>query len=580
MFNFMSKLKIKYKLLLITSFFVVGFIIFGIYALYSLSKVKVNGAMYNEIVQGKDLVADILPPPEYIIESDLLTYQLLNETDKNKIEDLIKRSEELESEYNERHEYWVKVLPEGDMKKYMVEDAYKYAAEFFKIRDDEFFTAIRQGDKEKAESLVNGKLLDAYDNHRQYIDKVVKLADEKNSSVEKQASVFINRTVIILIGLAFAMASIVILISVIISKSITNPLAFALNNLQSIANGDFSRELPGKMTVRKDEIGDIINAIDLMKNSLKNLIKEINTESNKIKEIGSNVADNMNKLDSNIEDVAAVTEEFSANMEESLASTEEMSASSKKIESFIDSMTKESRNGLNEAKTIKDRAENIKSNFTESQNKAQGIIKDVITEVEESIEDSKVIEKIKILSETIMEITAQTNLLALNASIEASRAGAAGKGFAVVAEEIGILAEESKATVVEIQNVTNIITESVNNLSVNSKNLIGFVENEVVKDYKSMLNVADQYSIDANFVNSLVLKFTSTTEELASSINNVISAIDNVVKASADGAEGTQNVAQKVNDITVQSNGVKTQCNKLDKSIQNQKGQISKFKIS
>lgn len=64
-----------------------------------------------------------------------------------------------------------------------------------------------------------------------------------------------------------------------------------------------------------------------------------------------------------------------------------------------------------------------------------------------------------------MEITGQTNLLALNASIEAARAGEAGKGFAVVADEIRVLAEQSKAAVVHIQDVTKNVVESVTNLA-------------------------------------------------------------------------------------------------------------------
>ena len=579
MLNFINKLKIRYKMFIIITFFIIGFIIFGTYALYSISKAKVNGEMYNNIIQGKDLVADILPPPEYIIESDLLTYQLLNETDKNNIETLIKKSEELETEYNSRHEFWSKTLPEGDMKKYMTLDAYKYAVEFFNIRDKEFFPAVREGNKEKAENLVNGKLLEAYKMHRESIDKVVTLANESNAKIENQASSFVNDTIIILIIVAFAIATIVILLSIIISKTITNPLILAVSSLGSIADGDFSKELPQKIKIRKDEIGDIIKAIDLMKTSLKNLISKLTGECVDINEIVTKVVKNINGLDIDIEDVAAVTEELSAGMEESLASTEEMSAASKEIEVFVDNISKEAKIGLREAKEINNRAENIKSSIIKSQNNAQGIIEEVVKEVEKSIENSKVIEQINMLSQTIMQITSQTNLLALNASIEASRAGEAGRGFSVVAEEIRKLAEESKNTVVEIQNVTHIITESVNELSTNSQKLILFVEEEVTDDYNSMLKVAARYSEDGKFIDSLATKFSSITSELLSSVHEVMIAIDNVAKTSADGADGTINVAQKVNDVTVKSSEVIIQTKKLDEIVKNLKQVTTVFKI-
>lgn len=579
MLNVLDRLKIKYKILIIISIFIVGFIIFGGYALYSFSKVKVNGEMYNKIVQGKDLIADILPPPEYIIESELLIYQIQNETDKSTIETLIKKSEALEKDYYDRHEYWENALEEGEMKTYMTEEAYSSAVEFFNVRDKEFFPAVRDGNKEKVESLVKGKLAQAYQKHRESIDKVVTLANNNNSKIEKESSGILNQAIIILIGVALSIVFIVIILSIVISKTITKPLISVVENLDTIAKGDFLSEFPKKIMNRKDEIGDIISSISKMKTSLKSLISEITVECENIKEVVINIDNNMKHLDGDIDEVASVTEELSAGMEESLASTEEMSASSKDIKVFAESIVQDAKNGLNEAKKINMKAENIKLNIENSENKAKVIIDQVINEVEKSIENSKVIEKIKMLSEAIMQITSQTNLLALNASIEASKAGEYGNGFAVVAEEIRKLAEESKGTVVEIQNTTDIITEAVNDLSTNSKKLIGFVENEVIKDYNSMLIVSDQYRNDSEFLNSLISRFSETAEGLLASIREVTISINNVAMASAEGSEGTVSVAQKVNDIMTKSNEVVNYTEKLGDTLIILNEGTNRFKI-
>ena len=579
MVNFINELKIKNKMLIIIGFFIIGFIIFGVYTFYSFSVVKVNGDMYYEIVHGKDLVADILPPPEYIIESQLIAFELLSENNKDNIESLIEKSQNLEKEYYKRHEYWNKILSESDMKKYMTVDAYNFAVDFFNIRDKEYFSAIREGNKEKAESLLNGKMAEAYKNHRENIDKVVTLANKNNQEIENKASIFINKTIFILLMVALIIACLVILLSIIISKSITSPLVLAINNLNKISSGDFSAKLNKKLKSRKDEIGDIIRAIDLMQTSLRGLIGNVTGVSNNIKQAVSNVLENMGSLDSNIEDVASITEELSASMEESLASAEEMNAASKEIEIFVGNITQGAKDGVKEAEKIYSRAEKIKLSVSVSEEKAKTIIINVIREVEKSIENSMVIKQIKTLSETIMEIASQTNLLALNASIEASRAGEAGKGFSVVAEEIRKLAQESRATVEEIRNVSSIVTNSVKDLSNNSQKLINYVQKDVIKDYKDMLQVAEKYSEDAKFVDALVRNFSSTSEELLGSVHGVIISIDNVSKASAQGAEGTINVAQKISNITSKSNDVMIQTNRLSESIEILKQDTNKFII-
>src|SRR3989338_11035651 len=107
MANFIKTISIKNRLLLLVGLSVAGFFIFGFLSYSTLNQLKVNGPLYKMIVQGKDLIADVLPPPEYIIETYLISLQLLDETNPQTINSLIEKAKSLKGEYDTRHDYWV-----------------------------------------------------------------------------------------------------------------------------------------------------------------------------------------------------------------------------------------------------------------------------------------------------------------------------------------------------------------------------------------------------------------------------------------------------------------------------------------
>ncbi len=395
----------------------------------------------------------------------------------------------------------------------------------------------------------------------------------------KELTAGANRIFISIIFISVCVLISTIGVIVFTTKRIVQPIIKSSEYLNIIANGDFSQDMEQKYLLRKDETGIITQGIYDMKNSLKNLIFNIKNESNYIDRQVQDVMDSTNVLNSRLEEISATTQELAATMEETAASSETISSTSQQIERSIYYIAQKSQEGALEAGKISKKAEETKKSVDDAQKKGAAIFINSKEKLERSIEDSKVVHEIDLLTESIMQITEQTNLLALNAAIEAARAGDAGKGFSVVADEIRKLSEQSKGTVLKIQDVTEKVVSSVNNLSDNSNNLLKFMSTDVTEDYKVMQTVADKYSEDAKFVDGLVTDISATTQELLASIQNVRENISNVAIAANEGAQGTTDIASRVAEVNIKANEVINQVLKSKESTDKLKQEISRFKI-
>lgn len=449
--------------------------------------------------------------------------------------------------------------------------------EFTRGKDEAIKLAIEGKQKEACEKLSSVNKNN--ENFNTALKEValyrIKMADNLNIQNGKDFSSSMKQIMMIFL-LAICAG---IILTIIISRAISAPLISAIEHLKLVAAGDFTMNSSDKLKNRKDEIGDISNAIYIMQDSLKQLINKIVQESNILRAAVDNIMDNFNTLNGNIEDISATTEELSAGMEETASSAEEMNAESMEIERAVQSIANKAQDGAVRAQGIKERAAATRDNVTVSLGKALDVFSKTKSKLQVSLENSKVVEDISILAEEIMNISSQTNLLALNASIEAARAGESGKGFAVVAKEIGKLAEESRNTVIKIQSMIEKVTDSVHELSLSSEELLDFVSDDVQNDYNTMLNVADKYSEDAESVDSMVLEFSSTSEELMASIHEVTSAVEHVSSAAGEGAEGATDIAEKVVGITERANEIIKITKKTKGSANNLSSEVAKFKI-
>lgn len=363
----------------------------------------------------------------------------------------------------------------------------------------------------------------------------------------------------------------------------TNNIVKALKNtkaiLTQISHGDLTYVIPEKELKRKDDFGELLLEMDLMQDSVSALIKKVQDESEIMQNIVMEIADNYKELNRNIEDVSATTEELAAGMEETAAASQEISATSHEIEGAARNIAERSSEGSNQVIEIRGRANDTKDMANKAIEVATAVKKEMGHRLSNALEQAKVVEEINVLSEAIMSITGQTNLLALNASIEAARAGEAGKGFTVVADEIRNLAEQSKESVLKIQEVTEVVVGAVKNLAESSKELLDYLSSSVTEDYDKLKDVAESYSQDSNDIDDMVTEFSATSEELLASVNNVLHAIQEVARASNEGAQGTTDIAAKNTDINLQSNNIMSLMEQTQESSKLLYQEAQKFKV-
>jgi len=182
-----NRLTVAGRLSLLVLVFLVGFAAIGTLSLATLRRIEVNGPIYREIIRNKDVVADVLPPPLYVIESYLLVLQALEAKERADLPRLVERSVRLREQYKERRQHWLAELPKGLLRQQLLETSFTPAQRFFDLSHGKVFPALLAGDLARARQIVHGPLAEAYETHRRAIDDVVETATASAERVERSA---------------------------------------------------------------------------------------------------------------------------------------------------------------------------------------------------------------------------------------------------------------------------------------------------------------------------------------------------------------------------------------------------------
>ena len=419
----------------------------------------------------------------------------------------------------------------------------------------ELMQTAMAGDSAAAVAKANSVMTEWSDTIAVNMDTLISRNDELvKQNIQEQKDLYNQNMILSLILLAISFVAFVMVVVVII-KTVVKPLRKQTSELTEIideikgGHGDLTK----RVTVKSmDEIGQSSIGINHFIETLQNIMSNIISNSNVLDGVVGNVASSVAASSDNANDISAIMEELSATMEEVSATTNSVSENTTAAEGKVQKMAGQTKVMSQYAQDMKKRATELEHTATENMNNTNEMIGEITTEMNQALENSKSVEKVAQLTADILNISSQTNLLALNASIEAARAGEAGKGFAVVADEIRQLADSSRETANNIQTINEQVIEAVQGLVVSSEKIVGYINENILPDYRAFVQGGQQYNDDATHIDNTMAEYAGEAQDILATMMEMTEAIEGISRAVEESANGVTDAATNI-DSLVQS---------------------------
>ncbi|MCP4350696.1 MAG: HAMP domain-containing protein [Desulfobacterales bacterium] len=392
----------------------------------------------------------------------------------------------------------------GDKKQ--VEEVTQLFKDWKPIRD-EVIALMKIGENEKAAEITTGRGAIHVKKLNDAIQSFLDFASGKAKTFVQNAETISSRAVIINYSVSGIVLLISIILSVVITRNVTLPIALVVNVSEAMAKGDMTRRL--RMN-QKDEGGQLSNSLDELADALESKLTEVSLVSEYVASAASELSNASESISKGAGEQAATLEEISSTMVEIEAQTKNNAENSSKVNEILNSVREMGDTGMKEMENMK-------------------------AAMQEIVQASKSISKI---IDVIDDIASQTNLLALNATIEAASAGETGRGFAVVANEIKELANQSSKAAKEI---AELIEDSMEKVEKG-----GEITNQTAEALKQIAKGAFEAS-------DMAAEVATSANEQARSIVQITQALGQVDQVTQDNTANAEESAAMAEQLNAQS---------------------------
>jgi len=467
---------------------------------YSFERLKVNGPVYDELRLGQEFIADIMPPPLFLMEPFLIAFETgsgAENADQNIRRIIIARQTYAKSMRRWQYSGLSPEILEG------LRNKVKPSADAFWTEMNEVFIPAVKSKNRIVMSRSLKRLEEAYETQRAAVIELTALAQDEMRA-HKDTSLATAHNLTIFTAIASGLAFLLLVAGLVaFSRRAVAPLGQFGRYMNDLAGGDY--ETPVPYAHRRDEIGAMSHAVAVFREAglekirlqqeaerqqgvieaernarlasqtaqaenLQRVITDLGTGLERLSQFNirntldvpfqpefeqlrhdfnkslavfqetmAQVLDKAKQIESNAGALQQSSDQLAKRTEQQAAALEETAAA-------LQDVTKNIRDSSSRTGSTRDKTRNARASVT----KSTKVVQDAI-EAMRRIEAAS--SSIASITDVIDQIAFQTNLLALNAGVEAARAGDAGKGFAVVAQEVRDLAQRSASAAKEINSL-------------------------------------------------------------------------------------------------------------------------------
>ena len=374
-------------------------------------------------------------------------------------------------------------------------------------------------------------------------------------------------------------AAVSLLLVILIARSIVKSIKTSIDHLDEVAKGKLNFAISDKMLTRGDEVGNIARSIHSLMSEFTNIAHNLHGSSNTLTDFSQSIRGNFSEINGVISDINTAVEEIAISATSQASSTQDVAEQMNEMGVAVE----KSSDNIGTLKQITGDMETTNHEVSETLDSLVSIsnnTRESIENVQRQTNDTnQSAMEIQSVVNFISNIADQTNLLSLNASIEAARAGDQGRGFAIVADEVRNLAEQSRQSADQIEEIVRKLIENSNN-SVDAMNVV-MDEIQIQHDKLNQTkNAFDHLQSEISNVTNAVDGIKKEIESIDQAKNKVYVNLENLAAISEENAASTEETSATMTHLSELVNECDNAVGQLGSISDSLEGNVKKFTFS